>query len=76
MRLASLIVKVRAAVFAVFVAVMPLFTVKLPAPSNIEIFDVPLEKVRVPAVTLLFTVVLPAAEKAALSPSVQLPELV
>ena len=61
---------VTAAEFAVLVAVMPLFTVKFPAPFNIKIFSVPLEKVRLPAMTLLFTVVLPAAEKVALSPSV------
>ena len=70
-RFDSLIVKVRAVVFAELVAVMPLFTVKSPAPSRTEIFAVELLNVRVPAVMALFTVVLPAAENVALSPVVQ-----
>ena len=60
-----------AVVFAEFVAVMPVFNVRFPAPARILIFAVELVKVSVPAVTLLFTVVLPAAEKVALSPDPQ-----
>ena len=61
----------RAVVFAEFVAVMPVFNVRFPAPARILIFAEELVKVSVPAVTLLFTVVLPAAEKVALSEAVQ-----
>jgi hypothetical protein len=60
-----------AVVFAEFVAVMPAFNVRFPAPARILIFAVELVKVSVPAVTLVFTVVLPTAEKVALSPDPQ-----
>ena len=53
------------------VAVMPELRVRFPAPLRINIFSVVLLKVRLPAVTLLFTVVFPAAEKVALSPALQ-----
>ena len=70
------IVETSAVVFPELVAVMPLFTVRFPAPLRIEIFAVELEKMRVPAVIALFTVVLPAAEKVALSEAVQATPLV
>ncbi len=66
----------RAVVFAEFVAVMPVFNVRFPAPARILIFAEELVKVSVPAVTLLFTVVLPAAVKVALSEAVQATPLV
>ena len=65
------IVETSAVVFAVLVAVMPVFNVRFPAPARMLIFAVEPLKVSVPAVTLLFTVVLPAAENVALSPDVQ-----
>ncbi len=69
-------VKVRAAVSAVLVAVMPpALRVILPAPPRIEMFSVELLKVILPTVTALLTVVFPAAEKVALSLAVQVTAL-
>lgn len=65
------IVWARGFVFAELVAVIPVFTVRFPAPARTEMFAVELLIVKVPAVTLLFTVVFPAAVKVALSPFVQ-----
>ena len=72
----SLMVKVRAAVSAVLVAVMPpALREILPAPPRIEMFSVELLKVILPTVTVLLTVVFPAAEKVALSLAVQVTAL-
>ena len=62
--------------FAEFKAVMLVLTVKFPAPARMLILAVELLIVRVPTVTSLFTVVLPAAEKVALSEAVQATPLV
>ena len=66
----------RAVVFAEFVAVMPVFRVRAPAPTRMLILAVELLIVRVPTVTSLFTVVLPATERVALSEAVQATPLV
>jgi hypothetical protein len=63
-------------VFAELVAVTLVFTVKFPAPARMLIVAVELLIVRVPTVTSLFTVVLPAAVKVALSEAVQATPLV
>ena len=65
-----------AVVFAVLLALMVEVTVKFPAPASMLIFAVELVKVRLPAVTSLFTVVFPAAVKLPLSPFVQVTPVV
>ena len=71
----EVIVSVIAVVFPVLVTVMPPLSVKAPAPARMELFSVELVKVSEPTVMVLFTVVLPAAEKVALSPALQVTAL-